>query len=197
MKLTSALRAVMQPEMISDSNSGLVAYARAIAVRFHLPRTLVKFLLVGGAAFMIYQVALFVLYDTPVLWFLPEKGTEFDLGPIAIPNTRLLISSIIAIEIAVLFQFNSHERWTFRHRPREGWIGARFLKFNLSSIVSPTIIVVTTNALTAILGWPPYLSAAVGVLLGFAWNWTVGTRIIWPHARASMLPGAAPGAPEP
>jgi len=197
MKLTSALRAFMQPEIISNSESGLVAYGRALAVRYHLPRTLVKFLMVGGVAFLIYQFALFVLYDTPLFSFLPDKNTKLDLGPIAIPDTRLLISSIIAIELAVLFQFNSHERWTFRNRPREGWIGARFLKFNLSSIVSPTIIVVTTNALTAIVGWPPYLSATIGVLLGFAWNWTVGTRIIWPHARASILPGAATGAPEP
>lgn len=181
----------MQPEIISDSDSGLVAYGRALAVKYHLPRTLVKFLLVGGAAFLIYQFALFVFYDTPLFWFLPSKESEIDFGPIAIPDARLLVSSILAIELAVLFQFNSHERWTFRNRPRDGWIVARFLKFNLSSIVSPTIIVVTTNALTAIVGWPPYLSASVGVLLGFAWNWTVGTRIIWPHARASILPGAA------
>ena len=197
MKLTSALRAFMQPEIISDSNSGLVAYGRALAVKYHLPRTLVKFLLVGGAAFLIYQVALFAFYDTGLFPFLPGKQTEINLGLITIPDARLLVSSILAIELAVLFQFNSHERWTFRHRPRDGWIGARFLKFNLSSIVSPTIIVVTTNALTAIVGWPPYLSASVGVLLGFAWNWTVGTRIIWPHARASMFPGAAASAPEP
>jgi putative flippase GtrA len=191
MKLTSALRAFMQPEIISNSDSGLVGYARGLAVRYHLPRTLVKFLLVGGVAFLIYQAALKVLWGTSLISFLPNKGSDLDVGLITIPDTRLLISSIIAIELALLFQFNSHERWTFRNRPRDGWIGARFLKFNLSSIVSPTIIVVTTNALTAIVGWPPYLSASVGVLLGFAWNWTVGTRIIWPHARASILPGAA------
>ncbi len=196
MKVTSAIRAFMQPEIISDSDSGLAAYFRALAVRYHLPRTLVKFLLVGGVAFLIYQLALKVLWGTSLISFLPNKNSELDLGLLTIPDTRLLISSIIAIELAMLFQFNSHERWTFRYRPHGGWIGARFLKFNLSSIVSPTIIVVTTNGLTAIFGWPPYFSAAVGVLLGFAWNWTVGTRMIWPHARASILPGAA-GIPEP
>jgi len=186
----------MQPEIISDSDSGVVACFRALAVRYHLPRTLVKFLLVGGVAFLIYQTALKVFWGTSLISFLPNKNSELDLGLLTIPDARLLISSIIAIELAMLFQFNSHERWTFRYRPRGGWIGVRFLKFNLSSIVSPTIIVVTTNALTAIFGWPPYFSAAVGVLLGFVWNWTVGTRIVWPHARASMLPGAA-GVPEP
>jgi putative flippase GtrA len=160
--------------------------ARAIADRFHLPRTLIKFLIVGGMAFFIYQVALAAFYETSLLWFLPDKGTETDLGLFTIPDTRLLISSVLAIELAVLFQFNSHERWTFRNRRQDGWIGYRFLKFNLSSIISPTIIVITTNALTAIAGWPPYFSAAVGVLLGFVWNWTVGSRIIWPHRRRDL-----------
>jgi len=186
----------MQPEIIGDSDSGLVAAARTLAERYHLPKTLTKFLVVGGVAFLIYQFALFLFYDSPLFTFLPDKGTELGVGPLTIPDARLLISSIVAIELAVLFQFNSHERWTFRNRPRDSWIGVRFLKFNLSSIVSPTIIVVTTNALTAIVGWPPYISAAVGVLLGFAWNWTVGTRIIWPHTRAAMAPGAAAGVPE-
>ena len=86
-----------------------------------------------------------MFYDTPIFWFLPEKESELDLGLFSMPDLRLLISSLIAIELAVLFQFNSHERWTFRHRPREGWIGGRFVKFHLTSIVSPTIIVVATN----------------------------------------------------
>jgi putative flippase GtrA len=197
MRLTLAIRTFMQPELISDSDSGLVAFARKLAERYHLPKTLTKFLIVGGVAFLIYQFALFLFYDTPIFSFFPGKDTNINLGPATIPDARLLISSILAIELAILFQFNSHERWTFRHRPRGGWIGGRFVKFHLSSIVSPTIIVVSTNALTAIVGWPPYLSAAVGVLLGFAWNWTVGTRMIWPHARGVVVPGPVAGVPEP
>jgi putative flippase GtrA len=194
MKLTSTVRAFMQPELISESDSGLVAFARALAERYHLPKTLTKFVIVGGVAFIIYQIALFAFYDAPILWFLGD--TDADAGLFSIPDLRLLVSSIIAIELALLFQFNSHERWTFRHRPREGWLGGRFVKFHLSSIVSPTIIVVTTNALTALVGWPPYLSAAVGVLLGFAWNWTVGTRMIWPHERAMATTAPVAGVPE-
>ena len=72
----------MQPEIISDSDSGLVAFARALAIRYHLPRTLVKFLVVGGAAFLIYQFALFVFYDTPLAWFWRhERAARIYDGP--------------------------------------------------------------------------------------------------------------------
>lgn len=27
----------------------------------------------------------------------------------------------------------------------------------------------------------PYISNAVGVMLGFIWNWTLNSLIIWPH----------------
>jgi putative flippase GtrA len=181
MKPTSAIRAFIQPELISDSEGRVVTACRRLVERTRLPKTLTKFVIVGGIAFLIYQCALFLFYDTPVIWFLPGKGTDVGTGWLTIPDARLLVSSVLAIELAILFQFNSHERWTFRHRRRDGWIGGRFLKFHLSSIVSPTIIVVATNALTAVIGWPPYLSAAVGVLLGFGWNWSVGSRLIWPQ----------------
>ncbi|RLC55529.1 MAG: hypothetical protein DRI30_07430 [Chloroflexi bacterium] len=109
-------------------------------------------------------------------------------------DVRLLIASIVAVEIAILCQFNLPVRWTFCCRPRDGWIGQRFIKFQVSSIMSPIIVVVTVNALTPILRdavadesfigtLAPYLSSALGVLLGFVWNWTLGSLIIWPHQR--------------
>jgi hypothetical protein len=39
---------------------------------------------------------------------------------------RLLIASIIAVEFAIVCQFNQHERWTFRRRNLDGIILARF-----------------------------------------------------------------------
>ncbi len=183
-KLTSPIRALLRPELISESENALIAAGRALSLRLHLPATLVKFLIVGGIAFWIYQAALFVFYDTPFVPLLPARDTNLSLGLFAVPDLRLLIASILAIELAIIFQFNSHERWTFRSRRRDGWIGRRFLKFHLSSIVSPAIIVVATNGLTAATGWPPYFSAGIGVLLGFAWNWTMTTLVIWPGHRA-------------
>jgi len=192
MKLTSPFKALIRPEMISSSDNRFVSAARDLVERLHLPKTLTKFLIVGGIAFWIYQAGLYVFYDSPLFRFFPEKGTEVDLGLFALPDLRLLIASVLAIEFAILFQFNAHERWTFRRRPRSGWVVTRLVKFQVSSIVSPTIIVVATNALTHWLGWPPYFSGAAGVLLGFGWNWGVNSLMIWPHEGAIAAPDATP-----
>jgi putative flippase GtrA len=159
--------------------------ASELAHRLHLPTTLIKFVMVGGFAFIVYQVFLFLLYDSPLFWFLPEKDTDADLVFFNHPDIRLLISSIVAVELAIVFQFNSHERWTFRRRPRDSWVLPRFIKFNVSSIVSPIIIVITTNVLTLTLDLSPYISGFVGVLIGFVWNWTMTSLVIWPQERAA------------
>ena len=44
---------------------------------------------------------------------------------------------------AVAFKFFALENWTFRDRPRRGWLPFRFVKFNVSAILSPAIVVVT------------------------------------------------------
>ena len=183
----------MQTEDTSEQDERASAAAR-LAHRLHLPTTFVKFVIVGGVGFLIFQFFLFLLYDSPAFWFLPSQDTSVDLGLFAISDVRLLIASIVAVEIAIICQFNFHERWTFRWRPREGWIGQRFIKYQVSSIMSPIIVVVTVNTLTpalrsaagddsVIFTMAPYISSAVGVLLGFTWNWLLGSLIIWPHRR--------------
>jgi putative flippase GtrA len=184
----------MQPQTVTEVDRGLIAgarrrvlgvesLARRMAERFHLPKTFAKFIIVGGLGYVIYQGMFYALYDSPVFWFFPDKDTEAGLLLLTHPDIRLLIASVLGVETAIVFQFNAHERWTFRHRPRDGWIGARFVKFNLSSIVSPVIIVVTTNVLTPVFGLSAYVSNTIGVGLGFTWNWTLNTLVIWPHER--------------
>jgi len=191
----------MQPELATQADQGLIGAASALAHRLHLPTTLMKFLIVGGVAFGIYQVFLYLLYGEPpsdflpdlsgLFWFLPDRNPDASLSD---PDIRLLIASIVAVEAAVLFQFNSHERWTFRHRERRGWIVLRFIKFNVSSIVSPIIIVVTTIVLHA-LSVSPYVSSMIGVLIGFAWNWTMNSLVIWRHHQVAPAAIAAPDDP--
>jgi len=184
----------MRPELISRSNDRFVEAVREIIRRFNLPTTFIKFLVVGGFGFIINQTMLFLLYDSPLFWFLPGKDTHVDFGLFTHPDIRLLISSILAVEVAIVFQFNSHERWTFRHRPRHGWIVFRFIKFNASAALSPIIVVVTINTLTPIFNISPYISNAIGVLLGFTWNWVLNTLVIWPHQRHSARPPASSAA---
>ncbi len=184
----------MHTEDASEREEETMGAVRQLAHRLHLPTTFVKFVIVGSVGFVIFQFFLFLVYDSPVFWFLPNQDTSTDLGLFTHSDIRLLIASIVAVEIAIICQFNLHDRWTFRWRPRAGWIGQRFIKFQVSSIMSPIIVVVTVNALTPILRdavddesfiatLAPYISSVLGVLLGFAWNWTLNSLIIWPHQR--------------
>ena len=171
----------MQPELARQKDQNLLK-AEASTFR-HLPlsSTLFKFLIVGGIAYLINQSALFLLYDTSLFWFLPAKDTAADLLLFTHPDLRLLLSSILAVELAIIFQFNSHERWTFRDRARRGWGLFRFLRFNLTSAGSPIIVVVTVNTLTPLFGISPYISNTIGILAGVTWNWTFNTLVIWPR----------------
>jgi putative flippase GtrA len=188
----------MQPEMVTTvpASRGLADWLRQLAYRLHLPTTMIKFLIVGGIGFVINQAVLFLLYDTGIAWFLPAKGTPGEILFLHPSDMRLLLSSIIAVEVAIVAQFNFHDRWTFRHRRREGSLISRFARFNLSSAVSPIIVVLTVNLLTPVLRdgpddsslvgtLAPYIATTVGVLLGFIWNWTLNSVVIWPTHRAS------------
>ena len=187
----------MQQDFATPADQGLMAAASALAHRLHLPTTLIKFLMVGGIAFVIFQVFLYLLYGQPpapffpdlssLFWFFPEKDTHANLLLFTHPDIRLLIASIIAVEISIVFQFSSHERWTFRNRRRTGWALVRFLRFNLSAIVSPIIIVLTTNVLSVAFNVLPYISSALGVLIGFFWNWTLNSLVIWPKHQLEPL----------
>ncbi len=140
-----------------------------------------RFLVVGGVAYHINQSALFLLYDSPVISLLPAKDAGASLCLITRPDIRLLISSILAVVVAIVFQISAHERWTFRHRERKGWALPRFLKFNLTSATSPIIVVMTVNTLTPLFGVSPYLSNTIGTAAGFTWNWIWNNLVIWPQ----------------
>ena len=171
----------MQPELARHKDRDLLKAEASIFRRLRLSSTLFKFLIVGGIAYLINQFALFLLYDTSLFWFLPAKDTAAGFLLFTHPDVRLLLASILAVEVAIVFQFNAHERWTFRDRGRQGWGLFRFLKFNLTSSGSPIIIVVTVNTLTPMFGISPYISNTIGILFGVTWNWTMNNLVIWPQ----------------
>lgn len=187
----------MHPELATTPEQGLQEWGRQLAGRLHLSTTLVKFLIVGGIGFLINQFVLFLTYDSGLVWFFPAKHEHIDLILLTAADSRLLLASIMAVEIAIVCQFNFHERWTFRKRNREGNILVRFVKYNLSAAVSPLITVVCVNTLTpvfrdaagadSLIGhFAPYLANTVGVLLGFSWNYALNTLVIWPHQRQAQ-----------
>ena len=176
----------MQPKLTPQTDNALVNASR----RLRLPVTLLKFIFVGALAYAVNQGALFLLYD--IAPFFPDKDTDVDLLVLTYPDARLLITSVIAVECAVLFKFGIHEHWTFRDRRRDGWIVARFVQFNLSSFLSPVINLAAVNILTPVLDISPYASNTIGAVFGFAINWLLSAHIIWPHAHEAADTPAAP-----
>jgi putative flippase GtrA len=184
----------MHPELATRPNQTLAERGRRLATRLHLPTTLVKFVIVGGIGFLINEAVLFLLYDAGIAPVLPDKSTSIHLVFFTAGDARLLLSSIVAVECAIVVQFNLHERWTFRLRNREGNIFARFFKFNAGSIVSPIVTVLAVNLLTPVIRnaagdgsligkAAPYLANSGGVMLGFTWNYLLNSLVIWPHQR--------------
>ncbi|HEY5639346.1 MAG TPA: GtrA family protein [Dehalococcoidia bacterium] len=153
-----------------------------LAARLHVSPEFLRFLLVGGIAFVLNQAALLLLYD--VLPVLPARDREFDFGLFTHPDIRLLLASGLAVQAAIVLKFYALENWTFRDRPRHGWGLARFLQFNASCIVSPLIVVTTVNVLTPVFGISPYLSTTAGTVFGFLANWAFSAYLIWPLARS-------------
>ena len=156
-----------------------------------VPRTFLSFLVVGGMAFMVMEVMLFLAYDSPLLWFLPEKDTDFGLGPIEHPDIRLLIASALAVEIAIAFKFIAYENWTFRDRQRLASLPVRFLQLNVASLLGAAVTVAVVNVLTPVLGLSPYVSTPAGVLATFMLNWVASSNVIWPeHEQEGSIPPA-------
>jgi putative flippase GtrA len=140
--------------------------------------TLLKFLVVGAIGFFVNQFFLFLLYDTPVLWFLPKAETQADVLFVTVGDVRLLIASIVAVEISIVSNFFFHDRWTFRDRQKKP-LPIRFAQFNLTSFGSPVISVATINVLTPNFGIHYFISNSIGIALGMSWNWLWNTRLVW------------------
>lgn len=140
--------------------------------------TLLKFLVVGTIGFFVNQFFLFLLYDTPVLWFLPKAETQADVLFVTVGDVRLLIASIVAVEISIVSNFLFHDRWTFRDRQKKP-LPIRFAQFNLTSFGSPLISVATINVLTPNFGIHYFISNSIGIALGMSWNWLWNTRLVW------------------
>src|SRR5262245_2914388 len=84
-----------------------------------IPFTFFSFLVVGAIAFVVNEVVLYLVYDAPVLWFLPEKDEAWNVAGVE-PEARLLIASVVSVEAAIVWKFFAYEHWTFKDRLRRG-----------------------------------------------------------------------------
>jgi hypothetical protein len=76
---------------------GVIALLDSLGIWTPGSFTLGRFLVVGAIGYLVNQFCLFLFYDTPMLWFLPDKDVQADIGMLTIGDSRLLIASIAAI----------------------------------------------------------------------------------------------------
>lgn len=152
---------------------------------------ILKFMTVGALGYVIYQLVVAVMYDTPVFWFLPRKHDAVSLILFEHGDARMLIATLVATELSITGVFCGHTLWTFRDRDyvrKPLWI--RFGQFNAKALVSTLgILTVTVNVLTVGFGMYHYFAVPIGVLLAFSWNWAWDTQIVW---RRAKRPGSLP-----
>jgi putative flippase GtrA len=169
----------MQTDITSTTKRGLLARLRQPGSLVPLSNSFVVFLIVGGMAYIINQVALFLLYDA--LPILPSHDTHVSFGLFTEPDISLLVASVVAVELSIVFKFYALQSWAFPDRARKGHYITRFVKFNGSCIVAQVITVATVNIVTPVFNVSPYISNTLGTLAAFMVNWAFSSYIIWPH----------------
>jgi putative flippase GtrA len=169
----------MQTESATTTKRGLLARLRQAGLRAPLSSAFVKFLIVGGVAYLINQLALFLLYDA--LPILPAQNTHVNLIVFTEPDISLLIASIVAVELSIIFKFYALQEWAFPDRMRKGHYFVRFVKFTGTCLVAQVITVAAVNVITPVFNTSPYVSNTIGTLAAFMVNWGFSAYVIWPR----------------
>lgn len=158
-----------------------------IKVRFERSSTFAKFLTVGTIGYLSSAISLGLLnrgniygvkiFSSPLLQLIPGPESAPKIGFILLD--RLLVSSLISIEIAIILNFILHENWTFKNRNHEGSIFSRFVKFNLTSIGSPIIQLIAILATVRLFHANEQIGLALGVIVGLFLNYFLNMLWIW------------------
>ncbi len=164
---------------VSPGYGRLAAWRDHAAARLAASPTFVRFLIVGAIGYLVNQFFLYLLYDSPAFPVLPAKDTSARILFFTHPDVRLLIATVVAVELAILSNFLWHNLWTFSGYTRRLPMLLRFVAFNVTSIGSPIISVTTVNVLTPRFGVNVYAANSIGIALGMTWNWVWNTQLIW------------------
>lgn len=158
-----------------------------LKVRLEKSKMIIKFLMVGTVSYLINAVALGLLnrgalytlqvLNQPILSFVPTISSATRL--LFISLDRLFISSVISIELSIIFNFIMHDNWTFKSRSHDGSKLLRFLKFNLTSIGSPIIQLAAILISVRVFNLHEQLGLAIGVVVGLFFNYIVNLTWVW------------------
>jgi len=135
--------------------------------------TLKRFLLVGGASYLVNQGTLLLLYD--LIFTGISRSTT--VGFLTL-DLALAVASVAALQLSVLVRFALNDLWTFRNRCSLSLM-RRFFLFQLSSLGSPVVALLVVNVLTPQFGISYLISNSIGILLGLSLNWYCSSRVVW------------------
>ena len=88
-----------------------------------------------------------------------------------------VLSAFFAFEIALVFSFFLHEKWTFTTIQKTTKIYSRFLKFHMFSVFSLIINLSVLYLLTDIFGIFYLYAQGVAILVAFFFNYTASRKI--------------------
>ena len=193
------------PVIFTDRKKGyskakIVAYTIdvlkfGLKARLVRSKTFLKFLTVGTSSYFSNAIVLgllnrgqiysFTVFDKPLLSNIPTFEQASKL--LILNLDRLFVSSIISIELSIIFNFIFHDNWTFKSRSHEGSVFLRFAKFNLSSIGSPIIQLASILISVRVFNLHEQIGLAIGVIIGLFFNYFVNILWIW-KAREHLAP---------
>ena len=145
---------------------------------------LIRFALVGGSGYLLYQGNLFLIYDSPLFWFLPAKDTSAVIIFFEHADVRFLIATLVASPLTLVSLFTGHNLWTFRDRDsvrKPIWL--RFGQFIAAALIAVGITLATLNLLVVQFGMYHFVALPIAASLGGAWDWLWYSRFVWRRAK--------------
>jgi len=174
------------------SKAQIIAYTLdvlkfGVKVRIQRSKMFVKFLMVGTGGYLTNAIALGLLnrgqvyslkvLSQPILSFIPQHQEAGRF--LFLTLDRLFVASVISIELSIIFNFLFHDNWTFKTRAKDGSFIIRFLKFNVTSLGSPLIQLVSILVFFRVFLLHEQMGLAIGVAIGLFVNYLANTLWIW------------------
>lgn len=110
-----------------------------------------------------------------------DMGLVWLLADPRILGWNLILSKIVAAEMAIVNNFMWNDVWTFRNCAPGGWKAraTRFAKFNLVCTAGIVWSAALLNFQVYRLGWNTYYANFIAIVLVSVWNFLLNARLGW------------------
>ncbi len=125
---------------------------------------LAKFCIVGGSGVFVDMLIIFLLADPRCL------------------GLNLILSKLVAAEVALINNFAWNEMWTFRVEAETHGSLGRLRRLMIFNVICGAGIMLATGLLHVFhhrLGWNIYLGNLTAIILATCWNYGMNARFNW------------------